>query len=73
MIYCIFYCNLKDPTKWKVMKLHRSDGVLVAAKSRKEAQLFRFQHAVALGRKIQDGGVYDVQVKALSELYLPED
>jgi hypothetical protein len=43
------------------------------AKNRKEAQLFRFQHAVALGRKIQDGGIYDVQVKALSELYLPED
>jgi hypothetical protein len=73
MIYCIFYCNLKDVTKWKIMKMQRSDGVLVAAKNKKEVQLFRFQHAVALGRTIQDQGIYDVQVKALSELYAPED
>ena len=31
--WCIFYCKVKDPMKWHVMKLQRADDVLVAAKT----------------------------------------
>ena len=31
--WCIFYCKTSDPTSWHTMKLWRSDGVLVSAKT----------------------------------------
>ena len=72
-MYCIFYCNKKDITKWKVMKHKRSDGVLVPAKTKKEVQMFKFQHAVAFAKTILDEGVYDADVKLLADLYLPKE
>jgi len=31
--WCIFYCKLSDMSTWKTMKLRRSDGVIVSAKT----------------------------------------
>jgi hypothetical protein len=38
--WCIHYCKRQDPTTWYVMKLQRSDGVLVSAKTYNE--VFKF-------------------------------
>lgn len=31
--WCIFYCKLSDMNTWNTMKLRRSDGVIVSAKT----------------------------------------
>ena len=31
--WCIYYCKVTDRMNWNVMKLQRSDGVLVSAKT----------------------------------------
>ena len=36
MNWCIFYCRNDDPMNWHTMRLKRSDGVLVSAKTPKE-------------------------------------
>ena len=38
--WCIFYCKKTDITNWHVMKMQRSDGVLVSAKTYDE--VFKF-------------------------------
>ena len=38
--WCVFYCKRTDPTKWHVMKLQRTDGVMVSAKTYDE--VFKF-------------------------------
>ena len=40
MNWCIFYCRNDDPMNWHTMKLKRSDGVLVSAKTYDE--VFKF-------------------------------
>ena len=40
MNWCIFYCRNDDQTSWHTMKLKRSDGVLVSAKTYDE--VFKF-------------------------------
>ena len=37
---CIFYCRNDDPMSWHTMKLKRSDGLLVSAKTYDE--VFKF-------------------------------
>ena len=39
--WCIFYRKLSDPTVWHTMKLWRSDGVLVSAKTYDDVYKFR--------------------------------
>jgi hypothetical protein len=41
MNWCIFYCKNSDPLKWHTMKLWRSDGVLVAAKTYDDVYKFK--------------------------------
>jgi len=39
--WCIFYRKLSEPTVWHTMKLWRSDGVLVSAKTYDDVYKFR--------------------------------
>ena len=44
--WCVYYCKYGDITHWHTMKLQRSDGVLVAAKTYDEVFKFvRFKDA----------------------------
>ena len=44
--WCIFYRKLSEPTVWHTMKLWRSDGVLVSAKTYKDVYKFgRYKEA----------------------------
>jgi len=38
--WCIHYCKISDPNIWNTMKLQRSDGVIVSAKTYDE--VFKF-------------------------------
>jgi hypothetical protein len=44
--WCIFYRKLSDPTVWHTMKLWRTDGVLVSAKTYDDVYKFnRYKEA----------------------------
>jgi hypothetical protein len=67
--WAIFYRRLDEPTVWKTMKLWRSDGVLVSAKTYNDVYKFnRFKEAFDFAKNLITGGdmdqpVYDAQVK----------
>ena len=72
-MWCIHYCKKDDLRNWKVMKLERSDGVLVGAKKRSEAYGFvKVQDAFAFVKKLADEGKYLAEVKKISGFYFPE-
>ena len=44
--WCIFYRKLSEPTKWYTMKLRRSDGIIVSAKTYEDVYKFgRYKEA----------------------------
>ena len=66
--WTIFYRRLDEPTVWKTMKLWRSDGVLVSAKTYDDVYKFnRFKEAFDFAKNLITGAgtvpVYDAQVK----------
>ena len=66
--WCIFYRKLSDPTVWHTMKLWRSDGVLVSAKTYNDVYKFgRYKEAWNFAKNLITGNgtapVYDAQVK----------
>jgi hypothetical protein len=66
--WCIFYRKLSDPTVWHTMKLWRSDGVLVSAKTYDDVYKFnRYREAWEFAKNLITGNgtapVYDAQVK----------
>jgi len=65
--WCIFYRKLSEPTKWYTMKLRRSDGVIVSAKTYDEVYKFnRFKEAFDFAKDLiteEPGPKYDASVK----------
>ena len=66
--WCIFYRKLSDPTVWHTMKLWRTDGVLVSAKTYDDVYKFnRYREAWNFAKNLITGNgttpVYDAQVK----------
>ena len=64
--WCIFYCKESEPLKWHTMKLWRSDGVLVSAKTYDDVYKFnRFQEAWQFAKNLitENPRRYDAQVK----------
>lgn len=65
--WCIFYCKRSDPTTWYTMKLQRSDGVLVSAKTYDEVFKFvKYKDAWDFAKDlitVEPEPKYDVQVK----------
>ena len=72
-MWCIHYCKKTELTNWKVMKLERSDGVLVAAKKRAEVHGFlKIQDAFSFAKRLADEGKYLAEVKKVSGFYFAE-
>jgi hypothetical protein len=72
-MWCIHYSKVNEPNIWKVMKVQRTDGVLVAAKKRDEAYRFMNIHdAFTFAKELIDGGKYIAEVKKVSGFYFPE-
>ena len=72
-MWCIYYRKIEEPTTWKVLKVERSDGVLVSAKKRNEAYTFiRFRDALSYARKLIETNKYMAEVKKLSGLCFAE-
>ena len=72
-MWCIHYCKVTEPTNWKIMKVQRTDGVLVAAKKRDEAYGFmRIQDAFSFAKQLINSGKYIAEVKKVSGFYFPE-
>ena len=66
--WVIFYRKLSNPNVWLTMRLWRSDGVLVSAKTYDEVYKFRrFKEAWNFAKNLITGNgtvpVYDAQVK----------
>ena len=64
--WAIFYRRLDEPTVWKTMKLWRSDGVLVSAKTYDDVYKFnRFKEAFEFAKELitKDPPTYDASVK----------
>ena len=64
--WAIFYRRLDEPTVWKTMKLWRSDGVLVSAKTYDDVYKFnRFKEAFEFAKELitEDPPTYDASVK----------
>ena len=65
--WCIFYRKLSEPTVWHTMKLWRSDGVLVSAKTYDDVYKFkRFKEAFDFAKNLiteEPSPKYDAQVK----------
>jgi len=65
--WCIYYCKVDDPKNWKTMKVERTDGVLVAAKTFDEVFKFlKVKDAFDFAKHLIEGGKYDVAVKKVS-------
>jgi len=66
-MWCVFYCKTQDRTKWNVMRLQRSDGVLVAAKTYDDVFKFsRYQSAYDFVKQLiteEPEPKYDAEVK----------
>ena len=51
--WCVFYCKVDDITNWHTMKLQRSDGVLVSAKTYDEVFKFsKYQAAFQFAKNL---------------------
>ena len=51
--WCIFYRKLSEPTVWHTMKLWRSDGVLVSAKTYDDVYKFgRYKEAFNFAKNL---------------------
>ena len=65
--WCIYYRKNSDPHVWHTMKLQRSDGVLVGAKTYNEVFKFnRYKEAWDFAKNLITDGPnpkYDAQVK----------
>jgi len=65
--WCVFYAKTSDPTTWHTMKLQRSDGVLVSAKTYDEVFKFlKYQDAWNFVKSLINDGPhpkYDALVK----------
>ena len=65
--WCIFYRKLSEPTVWHTMKLQRSDGVLVSAKTYDDVYKFnRYREAWEFAKNLITDGPnpkYDAEVK----------
>ena len=65
--WCIFYRKLSEPTVWHTMKLWRSDGVLVSAKTYKDVYKFgRYKEAWDFAKNLiteEPSPKYDAVVK----------
>ena len=66
--WAIFYRKMSEPTVWYTMKLWRTDGVLVSAKTYDDVYKFnRFKEAFDFAKNLVTGNgtqpVYDAQVK----------
>jgi len=65
--WCIFYRKLSEPTVWYTMKLRRSDGIIVSAKTYDEVYKFnRFKEAFDFVKNLITEGPepkYDAAVK----------
>ena len=65
--WCIFYRKLSEPTVWHTMKLWRSDGVLVSAKTYNDVYKFsRYKEAFDFAKNLiteEPSPKYDAVVK----------
>jgi len=65
--WCIFYRKLSEPTVWHTMKLWRSDGVLVSAKTYEDVYKFsRYKEAFDFAKNLiteEPSPKYDAVVK----------
>ena len=65
--WCIHYCKTSDTKSWHTMKLQRTDGVIVAAKTYDEVFKFvKYQDAWNFAKGLITDGPspkYDAQVK----------
>ena len=65
--WCIFYRKLSEPTVWHTMKLWRSDGVLVSAKTYDDVYKFgRYKEAFNFAKNLiteEPSPKYDAVVK----------
>ena len=64
--WCIFYRKLSNPNVWHTMKLWRSDGVLVSAKTYNEVYKFnRYKEAWDFAKNLitDNPPTYDALVK----------
>ena len=66
--WCIFYRKLSDTTVWHTMKLWRTDGVLVSAKTYDDVYKFnRYREAWNFAKNLITGNgttpVYDAEVR----------
>jgi len=65
--WCIFYRKLSEPTVWHTMKLWRSDGVLVSAKTYDDVYKFRrYKEAFDFAKNLiteEPSPKYDAMVK----------
>ena len=67
--WAIFYRRIDDPLVWHTMRLWRSDGVIVSAKTYDQVYKFRrFREAWEFAKNLITGGelgipVYDAEVR----------
>ena len=65
--WCIYYRKNSDPLVWHTMKMQRSDGVIVSAKTYDEVFKFnRYKEAWDFAKNLITDGLepkYDAQVK----------
>ena len=65
--WCIFYRKLSEPTVWYTMKLRRSDGIIVSAKTYAEVYKFgRYKEAFDFAKNLiteEPSPKYDAVVK----------
>jgi predicted esterase YcpF (UPF0227 family) len=66
--WCINYRKIGDEGPWKTMKIERSDGVIVAAKTYDEVFKFvKVTHAFNFAKKLVSDGKYDAGIKKVSK------
>ena len=66
--WCINYKKIGDEGPWKTMKVERSDGVIVAAKTYSEVFKFvKVNHAFAFAKRLISEGKYDATIKKVSK------
>ena len=64
--WCIYYCKSADHLSWHTMKLWRSDGVIVSAKTYDDVYKFnRYKEAWEFAKNLitENPQRYDAQVK----------
>lgn len=65
--WCVHYCKKSDTTTWNVMKIRRSDGVIVSAKTYSDVFKFvKYQEAFDFVRQLiteEPEPKYDATVK----------